>query len=142
MLGTDLRSAFRSTGLVIAIFALLLLCGTIAVKAADRRVLTFWIGEPFAMCYMDAPPISLVLRGGGTFSLNGRSLDTKRLTAQADSIYSTRPAKLLYLDAEPQVAYQEYIDAIVLVRGLGVTVVVDGRPPRCTSWEPNTILRM
>jgi biopolymer transport protein ExbD len=102
-------------------------------------VLTMWrhvlpVGTPPA-----SPPgaraetLQLVLRidAGGSLFLNGQAVPAAALDAQLRSVYRDRPAKLLFVAADPAVPYHLVISAMDRARGAGVEVLAFmPAPPR------------
>lgn len=77
------------------------------------------------------PPIVLSIAPGPTYAVNGRTIPAAHLVAELAAIYRDRPRKVLFIDADRRVAYQDVFWAWGLVRGAGITVtaIVPGKSP-------------
>jgi len=72
--------------------------------------------------------IVLEVLPGGVFSINKEQVDRTRLGPRLQEIYAPRPEKIIFVKGDPNVKYQDVIDAIDVARGAGVRVI--GVPPK------------
>lgn len=66
--------------------------------------------------------IRLKIDPGPRYSVNGRSIEATRLVPELAAIFRDRPRKILFIDADRRVRYQDVFWAWGLVRGAGITV--------------------
>ena len=67
--------------------------------------------------------IVLELRADGSYAINTQSVPFDQLDAKFHELYDQRPAKLLFIKADPVVKYQEVIEAMDTARGAGIEVI-------------------
>src|SRR4026209_172546 len=67
--------------------------------------------------------IVLQIAGDGSYSINGQPVPKAQLDMQIHAIFDQRPAKLLFVKADPVVKYQEVIEAMDTARGAGIEVI-------------------
>jgi len=72
--------------------------------------------------------IVLEVLPGGEFSINTEKVDRSRLGPRLKEIYDPRPEKIIFVKGDPQVKYQDVIEAMDIARGSGVKVI--GVPPK------------
>lgn len=67
--------------------------------------------------------IVLELADDGSYAINGQPVPKDQLDTQIHAIFDPRPAKLLFIKADPVVKYQEVIEAMDTARGAGIEVI-------------------
>ena len=72
--------------------------------------------------------IVLEVLPGGMFSINTEKVDKQRLGPRLKEIYDPRPEKIIFVKGDPEVKFQQVIDAMDIARGSGVKVI--GVPPK------------
>lgn len=73
--------------------------------------------------------IVLEIAAGGRYAINTQAVDPGALAQRLREIYASRPDKVLFVKAAPEVIYQEVITALDAARGAGVTVLGAVLPP-------------
>ena len=109
---------------------LVLLIIFMAALPSMRKAIDIQLPDPTA-----TPPaqqvsnqIVLEVLPGGVFSINKEQVDRTRLGPRLQEIYAPRPEKIIFVKGDPNVKYQDVIDAIDVARGAGVRVI--GVPPK------------
>ena len=72
--------------------------------------------------------IVLEVLPGGVYSINKEKVDRVRLGPRLQEIFAPRPEKIIFVKGDPNVKYQDVIDAMDISRGAGVRVI--GVPPK------------
>jgi biopolymer transport protein ExbD len=72
--------------------------------------------------------IVLEVLPGGMFSINTEKVDRVRLGQRLKEIYDPRPEKIIFVKGDPDVKFQQVIEAMDIARGSGVKVI--GVPPK------------
>lgn len=67
--------------------------------------------------------IILQIDPGGVYKINTMQLSKAQLPAKLNEIYRDRPQKVIFVKADPNVIYQDVIDAMDVARGAGVKVI-------------------
>jgi biopolymer transport protein TolR len=67
--------------------------------------------------------IVLQIAGDGSYAINGQPVPKAQLDMQIHASFDQRPAKLLFIKADPVVKYQEVIEAMDTARGAGIEVI-------------------
>lgn len=82
--------------------------------------------------------VQLVLRvtPGGGYHLNGQPVPAADLAGLLATVYATRQASMLFIEADPAVRYQDVIAAMDLARGVGVRIVALMPPPQPGTVAP------
>ena len=75
--------------------------------------------------------IVLEVLPGGQYSINTEKVDKSNLARRLKEIYDPRPEKIIFVKGDPEVTYQEVIEAMDVSRGAGVKVI--GVPPKDTK---------
>ena len=75
-----------------------------------------------------APSIVLEVRAGGSYAVNRTPVAREVLGSYLRALYADRPQKILFVQGDPRVRYQEVFEAMDVARGAGVRVI--GIPPR------------
>ncbi len=73
-----------------------------------------------------APPtaqIILQIEPGGVYKINALQVSKAQLAAKLTEIYRDRPQKVIFVKANPNVIYQDVIEAMDWARGAGVKVI-------------------
>lgn len=73
-----------------------------------------------------APPtaqIILQIEQGGVYKINTLQVPKNQLQAKLTEIYANRPQKVIFVKANPEVKYQDVVDAMDSARGAGVKVI-------------------
>ena len=73
-----------------------------------------------------APPtaqIILQIEQGGVYKINTLQVAKNQLQAKLTEIYANRPQKVIFVKANPEVKYQDVVDAMDSARGAGVKVI-------------------
>jgi biopolymer transport protein ExbD len=72
--------------------------------------------------------IVLEVLPGGVYSINTERVDKQRLGPRLKEIYDPRPEKIIFVKGDPEVKFQQVIEAMDIARGSGVKVI--GVPPK------------
>ncbi|HEY8176368.1 MAG TPA: biopolymer transporter ExbD [Gemmatimonadaceae bacterium] len=72
--------------------------------------------------------IVLEVLPGGVYSINTEKVDKQRLGPRLKEIYDPRPEKIIFVKGDPEVKFQQVIEAMDIARGSGVKVI--GVPPK------------
>ena|SRR5688572_11474149 len=80
--------------------------------------------------------IVLSIAPGPTYSVNGQAVPRDQLVAFLTEVYEGRPEKVLFIDADRSVRYQDVYWAYGLVRSAGVTVTAIVPPGTQRSPAP------
>ena len=75
-----------------------------------------------------APSIVLEVLPGGSYAVNRAPVAREALGPHLRALYADRPQKVLFVQGDPRVRYQEVFEAMDVARGAGVRVI--GIPPR------------
>ena len=67
--------------------------------------------------------IVLEIKPGGVYEINTERVEPARLQTRLNEIYNTRPDKILFVKAAPEILYQDVIAAMDAARGAGVEVL-------------------
>ncbi|HEX6557844.1 MAG TPA: biopolymer transporter ExbD [Longimicrobiales bacterium] len=73
-----------------------------------------------------SPPtaqIILQIEPGGVYKINTLQVAKAGLAQKLTDIYRDRPQKVIFVKADPNVRYQDVIDAMDMARGAGVKVI-------------------
>lgn len=73
-------------------------------------------------------PIVLSVAPGPRFTVNGTAIAAAELEPRLREIFAPRPEKILFVDADRRVPYQEVIDVFDAVRGAGIVVTAIAPP--------------
>ena len=95
-----------------------------------QQKLVMQLPQPASGPSTEGAAIVLKITPGPTYSVNGREIAPARLVAELAAIYQDRNTKILFIDADRHVAYQDVFWAWGLVRGSGITFPV---PPRASG---------
>ncbi len=81
---------------------------------------------------VDPRHIVVFVKGQGRLELNRQPLETGALHQKLQSIFQGRPDGVVFIDAEPALAFREIAEVIDIARGAGVTSVglMPGRESR------------
>mgnify|MGYP001273121594 CR=1 FL=1 len=100
-------------------------------------LIIFMISQPLARMAIDVqvPPLEtskntgpsdqivLNILADGNYEINGQPVPKAQLDTQIHAIYDNRPAKLIFIKADPSRIYQDWIEASDVVRGAGIQVI-------------------
>ncbi|MBM4186404.1 MAG: biopolymer transporter ExbD [Gemmatimonadetes bacterium] len=100
-------------------------------------LIIFMISQPLARMAIDVqvPPLETAAPSGpsqqivlniladGNYEINGQPVPPGQLDTQIHAIYDNRPTKLIFIKADPNRTYQDWIEASDIVRGAGVQVI-------------------
>ena len=75
-----------------------------------------------------ATSIVLEVGPGGSYAVNRAAVAREALGPHLRALYAGRPEKVLFVQGDPRVRYQEVFEAMDVARGAGVRVI--GIPPR------------
>jgi len=67
--------------------------------------------------------IILQVEPGGVYKINTLQVAKNQLQQKLTDIYRERPQKVIFVKADPEVKYQDVIDAMDMARGAGVKVI-------------------
>jgi biopolymer transport protein ExbD len=67
--------------------------------------------------------IVLSVHKGGQFEINKEAQSLANLPARLKAIYDPRPDKIIFIKGDPDVTFQEIIQAMDISRGAGVKVI-------------------
>jgi biopolymer transport protein TolR len=67
--------------------------------------------------------IILQIERGGVYKINTLQVSKAQLQQKLNEIYRDRPQKIIFVKADPDVIYQDVIDAMDSARGAGVKVI-------------------
>lgn len=67
--------------------------------------------------------IVLEIAANGSMTINTQPVTADQLEARLDEIYSARPDRVLFVDADSAVIYQTVVEALDAARGAGVEVL-------------------
>lgn len=70
-----------------------------------------------------ADQIVLSVNKDGSFAINKEAVTKERLAARLKEIYDPRPDKIIFVNGDPKVKYQDVIFAMDVARGAGVKVI-------------------
>ncbi len=76
--------------------------------------------------------IVLEVLPGNAFKVNNQPVTGPGLAQRLKEIYDPRPDKIIFIKGDPNVTYQEVIQAMDIARGAGVKII--GVPPK----DPNS----
>ena len=91
-------------------------------------LIIFMISQPLAPLETSkntGPSDQIVLNilADGNYEINGQPVPKAQLDTQIHAIYDNRPAKLIFIKADPSRIYQDWIEASDVVRGAGIQVI-------------------
>ena len=75
-----------------------------------------------------APSIVLEVLPGGGYAVNHAPVAHEALGSYLRTLYAGRPDKILFVQGDPRVRYQDVFEAMDVARGAGVRVI--GIPPK------------
>ena len=75
--------------------------------------------------------MTLEIRPGPAYRLNGTVIARSALASTLRQIYVNRPEKIMYVAGQPGVTYETVVDAIDMARSSGVRVI--GISPKSAS---------
>ena len=110
---------------------LVLLIIFMAALPSMRKAIDVQLPDPNPQMTPSTPQsnqIVLEVLPGGQFSINTEKVDKPRLGPRLKEIYDPRPEKIIFVKGDPEVKYQDVIEAMDIARGSGVKVV--GVPPK------------
>ena len=67
--------------------------------------------------------IVLSVNKDGSYAINKEAVTKERLAARLKEIYDPRPDKIIFVNGDPKVKYQDVIFAMDVARGAGVKVI-------------------
>lgn len=125
----------RSSGLnaepnvipMIDVMLVLIVCFMV-IKMMTGRLLELQLPQDSA----EGPPgvpLVLTVGPGPAYALNGSVIAPDRLGVELSAVYRDRPEKILFVNADRRVRYQDVIAVFDAVRGAGVRVTAI-QPPR------------
>lgn len=71
----------------------------------------------------NADQIVLSVNKDGSYAINKEAVTKDRLAARLKEIYDPRPDKIIFVNGDPKVKYQDVIFAMDVARGAGVKVI-------------------
>ena len=84
--------------------------------------------NPPVVANQQSNQIVLEVLPGGMFSINTEKVDKPSLGPRLKAIYDPRPEKIIFVKGDPEVKFQQVIEAMDIARGAGVKVI--GVPPK------------
>ena len=109
---------------------LVLLIIFMAALPSMRKAIDIQLPDP-----SQTPPVNQVsnqivleVLPGRVYSINTEKVDRARLGLRLQEIYGQRPEKIIFVKGDPDVRYQDVIEAMDVARGAGVKVI--GVPPK------------
>jgi biopolymer transport protein TolR len=131
MQGGESRGTFAFEPNVIPMIDILLVLLIIfmLMNIGERRV--FELQLPLEDATRSAElPIVLEVRPGGVFAINQEVVRADDLANRLEGIFAGRPRKVLFIQGDPRVRYQDVTAAIDVARGAGVVAI--GVAPKST----------
>jgi len=110
---------------------LVLLIIFMAALPSMRRAIDVQLPDPTPQQQQQAQEntsIVLEVLPGGMYSINKEMVDRAGLGMRLRQIYDPRPEKIIFIKGDPNVKYQDVIEAMDIARGSGVKVI--GVPPK------------
>jgi len=109
---------------------LVLLIIFMAALPSMRKAIDVQLPDPTQKTPPQATSNQIVLEvfPGGMFAVNKEQLDRQRLGPRLQEIFANRPEKIIFVKGDPNVKFQQVIEAMDVARGAGVKVI--GVPPK------------
>ena len=114
---------------MIDVLLVLLIIFMFAVAMNQPRRIDLQLPEPTAEPRTrTAPSIVLEVLPGGAYAVNHTPVAHAALGSYLRALYAGRPEKVLFVQGDPRVRYQDVFEVMDVARGAGVKVI--GIPPK------------